>query len=243
MLFQLYKKHYLINIIAWAKIYATAVIFILDFLYNMSKKFLIFDLDGALLDSFPDLFDSMCQALDGAKVCANEIRPYVSYGVREMLKKMMSGKSPSEQQVQRTLKYYEESIGENSRLFQDIPALLLQYPFAIVTTKPKHYVKLLCQALPCLGKAEIIIAREDVVHLKPNPEGLLKVCDYKCLKPYQAIYVGDSDVDILAAKACDMPAILVKYGYTPNNVSQNVLDYCQTVENVLELSILLKEML
>lgn len=191
----------------------------------MKKKIVIFDLDGTLINTLEDLKDSTNYALS----CLNyptktidEICQFVGNGVAKLIERAIpDGKdNPDFQQCLETFKnHYSKNMYNKTAPYDKIPQMLKTlkqkgYITAVVSNKFDMAVKELCSKyFPDLidfaaGENEACGIRK-----KPAPDTVLKVLEKFNLTNNEAVYVGDSDVDIMTAKNSRMPCISVTWGF------------------------------
>ena len=191
----------------------------------MKKKIVIFDLDGTLLNTLEDLKNSTNYALS----CLNyptktidEICQFVGNGVAKLIERAIpDGKdNPDFQQCLETFKnHYSKNMYNKTAPYNKIPQMLKTlkqkgYITAVVSNKFDMAVKELCSKyFPDLidfaaGENEACGIRK-----KPAPDTVLKVLEKFNLTNNEAVYVGDSDVDIMTAKNSRMPCISVTWGF------------------------------
>lgn len=184
----------------------------------------LFDLDGTLLDTAPD----MALALNIQRELHNlpplpfsEIRPYVSHGALAMLRIGFAiGADDKNFQGMREqyLQIYSENIAIKTQLFDGLEDVLLQLEkrslkWGIVTNKPEFLTKPLLQQLKLDRKASTVISGDTIEPRKPNPAPLFAACKEAKLIPSQCIYVGDARRDIAAGRGAGMKTVLANWGY------------------------------
>ncbi len=183
----------------------------------------LFDLDGTLLDSAPDMLATAnrLRASHGhAPMTLGEIRPHVSRGSRAML----AAAFPALQAAQREamvpvfLAHYLQELGRHSVLFQSIDAMLAALEadgvaWGIVTNKPEYLAR---EILPQLGwetRCAVLIGGDTLAERKPHPLPLLAAAERIGFAAAECVYVGDDERDIQAARAAGMPSIAALWGY------------------------------
>lgn len=191
----------------------------------MDIKVIIFDLDGTLLNTLDDLADSTNFALSEFNYptrSKEEIRTFVGNGVAKLIERAIpDGKNNSN--FDKCLEIFKQhySINKYNKTapYNDIINLLIElkeknYKIAVVSNKFDLAVKDLCQKyFPNL--IDIAIGENETAGIKkkPAPDTVKLALNQLELTPDQAIYVGDSDVDILTAKNSNMPCISVAWGF------------------------------
>ena len=183
---------------------------------------MLFDFDGTLADSAPDLaaaLNRMREKRDLAPLAVEATRAYVSMGARGMLR-VGFGMTPDAAGYaamrEEFLLLYAEAICVHTRLFNGMPDVLAELgrrsiAWGIVTNKAMRLTE---RIVPALGLAPAcIVGGDSTPHLKPHPAPLLLAAEQLGLPPAQCTYVGDDLRDIQAARAAGMRSIAVDYGY------------------------------
>lgn len=187
-------------------------------------RVVLFDLDGTLLDSAPDL-GAVANALRSAAgmepLPLSHYRPYVGTGARGMLR-IALGLEPSatnfDQLKEEFFSAYEGFLMQHARLFPGVPAVVQVLEqrgiqWGIVTNKSERFTLPITQIESTLSHAKVIISGDTTPHSKPHPEPLLQACRHLNVEVKDAIYVGDDERDMQAARAAGMKAIAAEYGY------------------------------
>ncbi|MDP5007577.1 MAG: HAD-IA family hydrolase [Glaciimonas sp.] len=184
---------------------------------------ILFDLDGTLADTAPDLAAAMTrmQSERGLTPTAYEhLRPVASAGARGLIGTAFGikpGDDAYEDLRVTFLDYYAEAIAVKSRLFDGIPALLDNIElnhlrWGIVTNKASRFTNPLVPQIG-LQNAGCIISGDTTPHAKPHPAPLLEAARRLNLSPAQCWYVGDDLRDIQAGRAAGMATIAITWGY------------------------------
>lgn len=185
---------------------------------------LLFDLDGTLIDSAPDLAGAAnamreCRGLPGLDF--SHYRPLAGAGARGMLG-VAFGIGPDDARFaalrEEFLDTYERRMTQSTALFDGVAALLdtlaqRGLPWGIVTNKVERLARPLTHALPPLARAAVLICGDSTPHLKPHPAPLLEAARRLGLPPAACIYVGDDRRDIDAGRAAGMATVAAAYGY------------------------------
>ena len=214
---------------------------------------LVFDLDGTLVDTAPDLIRGINHILAGdgiEPVPSAVIRAEISFGSRRMLEKSLAHRkaSRSTADVDRLLAsflaYYADNIAVESRPFPGLVAMLEDYRragvrLAVCTNKRElHSIELLRQ-LRIERLFAGIAGRDTFPVCKPHPDHLTGAVRLAGGDPARAVMVGDSDTDIKTARAAGVPVIAVSFGYTDVPVHQlgpdAVVDHYRQFPAALEL--------
>lgn len=184
---------------------------------------ILFDLDGTLADTAPDLaaaVNLMRNQRNMPSAPYLSLRPFASAGARGLLAAGFNiTPEHSEYETMRIefLNNYESAIAERSHLFKHVTALLeginnLDLPWGIVTNKAARFTDPL---IPLLGlqEAACIISGDTTAHAKPHPEPLLEAARRIQIKPQHCWYIGDDLRDIQAGQAAGMQTIAAAWGY------------------------------
>ena len=189
-----------------------------------ATRAVLFDLDGTLIDSAPDLggaANRMRQRRGLAPLPLEDYRHLAGAGARGMLK-IGFGLGPDnaafDQLKQEFFDEYEQQICQDTVVFDGITELVKKIKDAgmawgIVTNKMERFTLPLLELMPWLSRADAVVCGDTTAHPKPHPEPLYEACRRLGIRPDQAIYVGDDERDILAGKAAGMPTVAACYGY------------------------------
>lgn len=190
---------------------------------NVFPKLVLFDLDGTLLDSAPDMaatVNHMREARGQGPMPLAALRPHVSKGSRAMSAAAfpeLGGDVPAEM-IREFLDIYERELGKHSLLFDGVAELLAAIEadgarWGIVTNKPEYLAQ---QVMPQLGwesRSAILIGGDTLPQRKPHPLPLLHAAERLGVAIDDCVYVGDDERDIAAARAAGMRSVAVLWGY------------------------------
>jgi phosphoglycolate phosphatase len=188
----------------------------------VTRKAVLFDFDGTLADSAPDLAAAVnrMRTQRGLEPLAVEAtRGYVSMGARGMLRVGfgMTPEDPAYRAMREEfLGLYAEAICVHTRLMSGMAELLAELErrsivWGIVTNKAMRLTE---RIVPALGLAPAcVVGGDSTPHLKPHPAPLLLAAEKLGLRPGDCTYVGDDLRDVQAARAAGMRCIAVDYGY------------------------------
>lgn len=190
----------------------------------------LFDLDGTLVDTAPDMVDTLNNMLhqyQRAPLPYDDARTSVSKGSLALIK---HGFGDPKNDAQLTiwqkeyLDLYSRRLCRHSRLFPGMPEVLetLQQnnlSWGVVTNKPGWLAEPLLKALSLFEKAACVISGDTLEKRKPHPDQLQHACQLLKKKPFECVYVGDDERDIQAANAADMPSVIALYGYIHNKAA------------------------
>jgi 2-phosphoglycolate phosphatase len=185
---------------------------------------LLFDLDGTLADTAPDLAAALNHVLvqeNHQPLPLTTIRQVASDGARGLLQLGFGiGEQHTDFQRLRAdlLTYYATHIADHTTLFTGMEDILhrletLSIPWGIVTNKPKKLTIALLEKLQLLPRAACVISGDSLPERKPHPAPLIYAAELLSLPPQTCCYVGDAERDIQAAKAAGMVSIAALYGY------------------------------
>lgn len=173
----------------------------------------LFDLDGTLLDSAPDMLatvNAMLEERGRAPIALAQLRPVVSKGARAMLAVAFAERDAVERDalVPEFLRRYEGLIGTQSQLFDGVDELLLRLERAgciwgVVTNKPEYLARLILTQLGWEQRCAVLIGGDTLAERKPHPLPLLTAAERIGVAPAHCVYVGDDERDILAARGGD----------------------------------------
>ena len=194
---------------------------------NAPGRGVLFDLDGTLADTAPDLGYALNQqrlARGMPELPIEAVRSLASSGARGLLKigfGIEPGQSGYEVLRDEFLDIYEENLARNSRLFPGISALLEQIErrglrWGIVTNKSERFTFPLLRALALIERAACVICGDTTPNPKPHPAPLLAAAKKLGIPAPQCIYVGDDVRDVQAGHAAGMPVVVARYGYLGN---------------------------
>lgn len=189
----------------------------------MSYKLAIFDLDGTILDTLEDLTDSVNHALTENNMptrTIEEIRNFLGNGARLLIERAIPSGSSSKT-ADKVLgdyqEYYDTHSDIKTRPYQGVIEMLTNLRAAgcmtaVLSNKPDAPVKVLCERyFP--GLFHIACGEKADVPRKPAPNGVIYILEKLAVSPDDAVYIGDSDVDIDTAKNAGLDCISVDWGF------------------------------
>lgn len=196
------------------------------------KPLLIFDLDGTLIDSVPDLASATNFALNqlGLPTLQDDvIRTFVGNGAKALINRAIShcyGNSDFEDGLTDVglgyfFEFYRKNACVNTVLYKGVSCGLRTlsdngFDMCIVTNKPYEFVPPILKALQIESFFKMVLGGDSLDTKKPSPTPLLYVCKTLGFLPEQAIMIGDSKNDILAGKQANILTIGLSYGYNYN---------------------------
>ncbi|MCO5065725.1 MAG: phosphoglycolate phosphatase [Rhizobiaceae bacterium] len=199
----------------------------------MKSKIAVFDLDGTLIHTAPDLLDALNHSLAGdglSAVAAEGFRQALGSGGKAMIESAHRAQNRPltpealERMYGAFLEHYSGNIPGKSLPFPGVLDTLDQlssagYLLAICTNKTEALALRLIEGLGLRERFEAICGVDTFMHCKPDPRHLLETIEMANGNPSQALMVGDSRTDIDTAKAAGIPVIAVDFGYTDIHVS------------------------
>ncbi len=184
----------------------------------------VFDLDGTLIDSVPDIAAALnrCLANEGRETLTEQgVAKLVGGGARELVARALGAATPGidvDRVLTDFLALYEAAPIAHTRLYPVARELLdtlrdAGVPLAICTNKPKPLTDLILDRLDLASYFTVIWGGEPGRSLKPDAACLRTVCEQLSVTPAETLMVGDSHTDIDAARASGCPSIVVAHGY------------------------------
>lgn len=184
----------------------------------------LFDLDGTLIDSAPDLaaaVDLMRTVRGMPSLPLSSYRPMAGAGARGMLG--VAFDLTPEHPDFLTLREeffcnYERCMTQRTQIFADVPETLSMLTarglkWGVVTNKSERFTLPLTRSMPMFATAGAIVSGDTTAHAKPHPAPLLEAAHRLNLRPEYCVYVGDDERDIVAGLAAGMTTVAVTYGY------------------------------
>ncbi len=184
----------------------------------------LFDLDGTLVDTAPDLVLCLNKALSShglMTVSADTIKPFISFGAVAMINESLD-QSISEALradiLETMLDLYQNNIAEHTVFFkgmsETLDAIEAQgLKWGVVTNKRERFTNPLMDALKLTARAACIVSGDTTTNPKPHVEPMLAACKQAAVKPQECVYIGDASHDIIAGKNAQMKTLAALYGY------------------------------
>jgi 2-phosphoglycolate phosphatase len=191
---------------------------------RFAPKAVLFDLDGTLADTAPDL----ARALNRLRIerqCdpvpTQILRPYTSSGARGLIGigfGVLPGHPDFEAMKDRFLAFYEEDVCVDTRLYDGMPELLAQLvargiAWGIVTNKAARFTKPLVERLAIEPPPACVVCGDTAARPKPAPDPLLRAASELSLAASDCLYVGDDLRDVQSARSAGMPVLAAGFGY------------------------------
>ena len=215
-----------------------------------SIKFVIFDLDGTLIDSRLDLVHSVNAALrhiDRPELPEDVIASYVGDGAPILIQRALGGEAVDEALVRKGLdfflSYYREHKLDHTTVYEGVREALatikksdngVPRKMAVLTNKPVNPSRAIIDALGLGPYFTQIYGGNSFTTKKPDPEGALKLVAEAGVRPEEAAIVGDSHVDVRTGQNAGLWTVAVTYGFAPHTLEVETPDI--TVDSPEELS-------
>ncbi len=206
------------------------------------KRLILFDLDGTLVDSVPDLAHSingMLGELGRDGFSQDDIRDWVGNGALVLVQRALSGNSIIDDNINEELsaealdiflRHYAQNLSVDSRLYPNVKDTLISlrdrgYRLAVVTNKPYRFIEPLLSGFGIDVLFDISIGGDSLSSKKPDPMMLEYVCEKLEIDIESTVMIGDSKNDIFPANKIGMQSIGVTYGY---NYDEDISAYSPT---------------
>lgn len=187
-------------------------------------KAVLFDLDGTLADTAPDLGGALNRLREEAgmpPLPLDSLRPHASNGARGLIGAGF-GIDPKHERfpdlLKRFLALYENQVCTDTRLFPGVAELLVglehrAIPWGVVTNKIERFTQPLMAGLDLVQRAACIVSGDSAARPKPDPAPLLMACAKAGVEPGKALYLGDDLRDVQAGRAAGMLTVIAAWGY------------------------------
>jgi len=184
----------------------------------------LFDLDGTLIDSAPDLgaaADKMRTDRGLVPLPLSQYRSMAGAGARGMIA-VAFGLTPDDARFdalkEEFFSNYESRMTKLTHVFEGVAELIAHIGWAglswgVVTNKSARFTVPLTRAMPLFNTARAIVSGDTTPHAKPHPAPLLEAARQLDVSPARCVYVGDDERDIVAGRAAGMPTVAAAYGY------------------------------
>ena len=195
---------------------------------NARVQAVLFDLDGTLADTSPDMTDALnilFQRYNKPTLDYQSVRPHTSRGSVAMIQ--LGFDEPLEEQHSMQLRdefleIYAENLCKQTKLFPGIDELLdsldeFEIPWGIVTNKPGALAEPLVQELGIAFRAVCMVSGDSLSRRKPDPDQLYHAANMLGVSEQNTVYMGDDPRDVQAGKAAGMQTAVAAYGYIQDN--------------------------
>ena len=204
----------------------------------MSRFLLVFDLDGTLVDSAPDLHAALNQMLrerGHPALALSQVKRMIGDGVPALVARALAASGADQRDVAkalpRFLELYEANAARLSRPYPKVPETLVSlrregYRMSICTNKPQRATVAVLRGVGLLPLFDGIAGGDRFPVRKPNPGHLLSLIAELGASPTASAMIGDNENDAAAARAAAVPLLLMRYGYArvdPESLSADAL--------------------
>lgn len=187
-------------------------------------RLVLFDLDGTLADTAPDLAYALNRTLEEHgrnPLPYDEIRPQVSHGGAALIRlgfRVDQGDARFKSYYDRLIDTYKANIDRETRLFDGMEGVLDHLeargiPWGVVTNKPSWLTDPLMDRLGLARRAACVVSGDTTANRKPHPEPILFACGKAESSPDEALYVGDAERDIRAGRDAGAVTLAALFGY------------------------------
>ncbi len=192
----------------------------------------LFDLDGTLIETAPEIFDATNDTLRHfgvGEVSAQQVRDWIGQGTRELLILALAYSTQTAVETVRASpdlpekvaefgKHYQRRCGTNSYLYPQVRETLLALrqqgiKLAVVTNKEEIYTRLILDAHQLAPLLDAVISGDTLSTKKPDPQGIARCLAEFGVTPERALFVGDSSIDVQTARNAGVPVWVLPYGY------------------------------
>lgn len=192
-------------------------------------QLVLFDLDGTLIDTAPDLAHSMDLVMRDLHLPAQglkKVRRFIGHGVRRLVEDILSTElegRPAQATLEKALgafnEHYREQLVQKSSLYPGVLECLRTLRsrgvrLACVTNKPKAFTEPLLGHFQIDRYFDLVLSGDSLAKKKPDPFPLVHACQQLAVKTVDSIMVGDSSSDILAARNAGIRCMYASYGYS-----------------------------
>lgn len=207
----------------------------------------LFDLDGTLVDSAPDLgaaADKLRTDRGLTSLPLEMYRPMAGAGARGLIG-VAFGLTPADPEFaelkEEFFVNYERCMIERTYAFEGVAQLLASIveaglKWGVVTNKAERFALPLTRQMPLFSTASTVVCGDTTPHPKPHPAPLIEAARRMAVAPERCIYVGDDERDILAGHAAGMPTVAAAYGYLGAGQDTAHWNAHATIYTALELS-------
>jgi phosphoglycolate phosphatase len=196
---------------------------------TVEVRAVLFDLDGTLLDTLPDLaaaVNAMLADRGHSALSEDTVRSYIGRGVATLVKRALAdsldaGEDDAPAPADALAGFRRHYARENGRRAQPFPGVRegleairrMGLPMAVVTNKAAAFTRPLLEMKGLAGFFSVVVGGDDLPKHKPDPMSLAWACGRLGVSPADALFIGDSINDFLAARAACCRVFLLPYGY------------------------------
>lgn len=196
---------------------------------KISPKAVLFDLDGTLLDTVPDLHvavNAMLRDFGRSAVALETVRSYLGRGLPNLVKRALAGAidvlddglPPPQDALDSFQTHYARENGRNSRPYPEAIEGLAAFrasglPMGLITNKAETFTRPLLEQTGLAAYFDVIVGGDTLPRMKPDPMQLIWACGRLGVSPTDTLFIGDSINDFRAARAAGCLVFLVPYGY------------------------------
>ncbi|ASW03924.1 phosphoglycolate phosphatase [Paraburkholderia aromaticivorans] len=218
---------------------------------NTRSETVLFDLDGTLVDTAPDIVMAANHMLDefGAAALPFEtVSGFIGKGVPNLVRRTLEAaglnhRVDAESAEAIFHRHYSEGNGHFSQVYPGVEKGLSElarqgYRLACVTNKPVAPAARLLALTGLAGYFEVLVGGDSLAQMKPDPEPLRHACRLLEVEVEQSVMVGDSPIDVAAARAAGIPVYVVRYGYAGPDGAEaltcdGLIDSCAVLPTLL----------
>ncbi len=211
----------------------------------------LFDLDGTLLDSAPDLVAALNQVRENEDLpplAVAEMSPYVSHGAVGLLNAGMPATDPATFESWRGgfLDHYAENFYRESSLYEGVRELIdflnvSAIPWGIVTNKVEAFTLPILEASHLNDTISCVVCGDTLSRSKPDPAPVSLACGILNAKPENTLFVGDDNKDLVAGKAAGTQTAVVHYGYGSHDPDEPLVADSIQIHHPSELIVVVKD--
>jgi phosphoglycolate phosphatase len=195
---------------------------------------ILFDLDGTLIDSVPDLAASVNELLESRglpELSLPEVRSMIGNGVRKLVERAFAAQASPlaeaelDEANREMVQIYSRQLTRLTSLLPGAQEAIAHLhingvKLGVVTNKPQVATREILLHFGLTDRLGAIVGGDAVTHMKPAPDALFLALDQLGVEPGQALMVGDSITDVEAARAAGIPVVLIRGGYTQAPVEE-----------------------
>lgn len=218
----------------------------------MTLEALIFDLDGTLVDTAPDLHAATNHVLgliNRSPISMVELRAFVGHGAMNLIERGVAatGEAVDQDTLNRLhkqfLEYYGDNISDHSVVFDGLLTVLDKaqrrgIKMGVCTNKVEHLSHKLLTDLNMRQRFGSLVGGDTLPVMKPDPSPLIEAATRLSVNPKNIMMVGDSETDIRTAQNAGVPVLAVSFGYTSQHVSAfdptHIIDHYDEAWEIIE---------